>query len=91
MDKKKKIPGMAYAVMYLILGVGAFSLLNSCESKKEERKELVSSCVEAGVTFYKENTNSYPTFLTYPDKGRSTYDVVKERCEKNTKAFDDLK
>ena len=87
-EEKQQPPVWLTVLSVLIVTVG---LLYYFDSSKQDRKEKINLCIETGVNFYKENTNSYPTFLSYPDKGRLTYDVVKERCQKNPKQFDDVK
>lgn len=87
MNQKKELP----SIIFVPLMIGVIGgILYLFDTNELERKQKVKNCIEIGVNFYKENTNSYPTFLTYPNKGRLTYDVVKEECEQNPSSYDDI-
>lgn len=57
----------------LIIGVGLFMKYSI------DRQAAIEACVERGVNYYK-NTGSYPRFKAYPNAGRRTEDVVREKC-----------
>lgn len=46
----------------------------------------VEACTQRGITYFKE-VGSYPRLQTWPNVGRPSEEVARERCNRATTAF----
>lgn len=70
-------------VVLLLIGIGFFIKYSM------DREAAIEACVERGVNFYK-GSDSYPRFTSYPNRGRPTEEVVREKCQRGPEIYSDL-